>query len=139
MGGAVLGSRKFIDDVLLPFYRQTGAAMSAFNAWVMLKSLETFALRYDAQSISAVRIAQWLTGHPAVELVFYPGLETHPQHDLACRQMSGFGTVLAFRLHGGKTEAFRLLDNCPDRYFNNLGSKSLACHLHDNTFQPQRG
>jgi O-succinylhomoserine sulfhydrylase len=98
MGGAVLGSRKFIDDVLLPFYRQTGAAMSAFNAWVMLKSLETFVLRYDAQSISADRIARWLTGHPAVESVFYPGLETHPQHDLACRQMSGFGTVLAFRL-----------------------------------------
>ena len=72
MGGAVLGSRKFIDDVLLPFYRQTGAAMSAFNAWVMLKSLETFALRYDTQSISAGRIAQWLMGHPAVESVILP-------------------------------------------------------------------
>ena len=78
MGGAVLGSRKFIDDVLLPFYRQTGAAMSAFNAWMMLKSLETFALRYDAQSISAGRIAQWLTGHPAVESVFTPGSRPMP-------------------------------------------------------------
>ena len=135
MGGAVLGSRKFIDDVLLPFYRQTGAAMSAFNAWVMLKSLETFALRYDAQSIAASRFAQWLTGHPAVESVFYPGLETHPQHDLACRQMSGFGTVLAFRLHGGKTEAFRLLDNLSlIDISNNLGdSKSLACHPYTTT------
>ena len=85
MGGAILGSRKFIDDVFLPFYRQTGAAMSAFNAWVMLKSLETLSLRYDAQSNSAARIAQWLTTHPAVDTVFYPGLETHPQYDLACQ------------------------------------------------------
>ena len=85
MGGAVLGRRDFIDDVFLPFYRQTGAAMSAFNAWVMLKSLETFSLRYDAQSNSAARIAQWLTTHPAVDTVFYPGFETHPQYDLACQ------------------------------------------------------
>jgi O-succinylhomoserine sulfhydrylase len=85
MGGAVLGRRDFIDDVFLPFYLQTGAAMSAFNAWVMLKSLETLSLRYDAQSNSAARIAQWLTTHPAVDTVFYPGLETHPQYDLACQ------------------------------------------------------
>ena len=92
---------------------------------MMLKSLETFALRYDAQSISASRIAKWLTGHPAVESVFYPGLETHPQHDLACRQMSGFGTVLAFRL----LDNLSLID-----ISNNLGdSKSLTCHPYTTT------
>lgn len=135
MGGAVLGRRDFIDDVFLPFYRQTGAAMSAFNAWVMLKSLETFSLRYDAQSNSAARIAQWLTTHPAVDSVFYPGLETHPQYDLACQQMSGFGTVLAFRLHAGKTGAFRVLDSLSlIDISNNLGdSKSLACHPYTTT------
>ena len=76
-----------------------------------------------------------MTDHPAVESVFYPGLETHPQHDLACRQMSGFGMVLAFRLHGGKTEAFRLLDNLSlIDISNNLGdTKSLACHPYTTT------
>ena len=135
MGGAVLGSADFIKDVFLPFYRQTGAAISAFNAWVMLKSLETMPLRFAAQCTSAMQIAKTLSRHPGVTSVRYPGLANHPQHALACQQMSGFGSIVAFEVAGGATAAFTVLNqlNLID-ISNNLGdSKSLACHPYTTT------
>ena len=135
MGGAVLGSWKFIDDVLLPFYRQTGAAMSAFNAWVMLKSLETLSLRIEAQCASAARISTMLAAHKAVKNVRYPGLTNHPQHDLARKQMTGFGSIIAFEINGGEAAAYRVLNELSlIDISNNLGdSKSLACHPYTTT------
>jgi len=135
LGGAVLGRRSFVEDVFLPFYRQTGAAISAFNAWVMLKSLETLPLRVAAQTQSAAKIADWLHHHPKINTVIYPGHESHPQHELAKKQMSGFGSLLAFHVHGGQGAAFQLLNglNLID-ISNNLGdSKSLACHPYTTT------
>lgn len=138
MGGAILGTSAFITDVLLPFYRQTGAAISAFNAWVMLKSLETLPIRFAAQCKSAATIAAWLDQHPKIATVSYPGLASHPQHDLARRQMSDFGTIMSFRLHGDATDmagAFAFLNNLSlIDISNNLGdSKSLACHPYTTT------
>lgn len=138
MGGAILGTSAFITDVLLPFYRQTGATISAFNAWVMLKSLETLPIRFAAQCKSAATIAAWLDQHPKIATVSYPGLASHPQHDLARRQMSDFGTIMSFRLHGDATDmagAFAFLNNLSlIDISNNLGdSKSLACHPYTTT------
>ena len=87
LGGAVLGKRSFVDDVFLPFYRQTGATNSAFNAWVMFKSIETLPLREAAQSETAAKIAGWLFQHPNIKKISYPGHASHPQHDLAKQQM----------------------------------------------------
>merc|ERR1711991_480143 len=98
-------------DIFLPFYRQTGAAMSAFNAWVMLKSLETLPLRVAAQSETAAKIAEWLFNHPHIKKISYPGHASHPQHDLAKQQMSGFGSLLAFEVAGGEAAAFTVLNN----------------------------
>ena len=130
LGGAVLGKRSFVEDIFLPFYRQTGAAMSAFNAWVMLKSLETLPLRVAAQSETAAKIAEWLFNHPNIKKISYPGHASHPQHDLAKQQMSGFGSLLAFEVAGGEAAAFTVLNNLKlIDISNNLGdSKSLACH-----------
>jgi len=130
LGGAVLGRRDFIEDVFLPFYRQTGATISAFNAWVMLKSLETLPLRVDAQTANAAKIVDFLYHHKSVKSIRYPGHNSHPQHDLAKRQMSGFGNMLAFEVEGGQGQAFRLLNALQlIDISNNLGdSKSLACH-----------
>lgn len=138
MGGAILGTSAFITDVLLPFYRQTGATISAFNAWVMLKSLETLPIRFAAQCKSAATIAAWLDQHPKIATVSYPGLASHPQHDLARRQMSDFGTIMSFRLHGDATDmagAFAFLNNLSlIDISNNLGDgKSLACHPYTTT------
>jgi O-succinylhomoserine sulfhydrylase len=130
LGGAVLGKASFVEDVFLPFYRQTGAAISAFNAWVMLKSLETLPLRVAAQTETAVHVAAFLHDHPKVKSISYPGHESHPQHDLAKRQMSGFGNMLAFEIDGDQAVAFRFLNALAlIDISNNLGdSKSLACH-----------
>ena len=130
LGGAVLGTTAFIEDIFLPFYRQTGAAMSPFNAWVMLKSLETLALRVEAQTKTAQAVATALKAHPAVMSLSYPGDPSHPQYDLACRQMSGPSTLMAFELKGGKSGAFGFLNALKlIDISNNLGdSKSLACH-----------
>ncbi|WP_438996986.1 O-succinylhomoserine sulfhydrylase [Candidatus Puniceispirillum sp.] len=135
MGGAVLGDQAFIKDVFTPFYRQTGAAISAFNAWVMLKSLETLSLRVEAQCASAARIATMLAGHKAVKNVRYPGLSSHPQYDLACKQMSGFGSIIAFEIDGDEAAAYRALNQLSlIDISNNLGdSKSLACHPYTTT------
>ncbi len=130
LGGAVLASEDFMRDHFIPFYRHTGPSMSPFNAWVMAKSLETLELRVERQSQSTATIADWLAEQPLVRQVRYPGRADHPQHDLAKRQMKGFGSLVSFELEGGKDAAFHLLD-CLGLVdiSNNLGdAKSLACH-----------
>ena len=130
LGGFVLGSAEFITNELMPFYRQTGAVMSPFNAWVLLKSVETLPLRIEAQSKTAGDVAQMLEAHPKVKAVQYPGLKSHPQYQLARKMMSGFGTLIAFEISGGKEKAFAFLDALQlIKISNNLGdTKSLACH-----------
>jgi O-succinylhomoserine sulfhydrylase len=111
--------------------RHTGPAMSAFNAWVLLKGLETMAVRVEHSTASALRIAEFLENHPAVKWVRYPFLESHPQYDLAKRQMTGGGTVVTFELEGGSKErAFEVLDKLHlIDISNNLGdAKSLITH-----------
>ncbi|PIE37419.1 MAG: O-succinylhomoserine sulfhydrylase [Gammaproteobacteria bacterium] len=109
VGGAVVGSKELIEPVL-GFMRTCGPTMSAFNAWVFLKGLETLRLRMDAHSRSALELARRLDAHPRVERVFYAGLADHPGHELAARQQRAFGGVLSFRVEGGRTEAWRVLD-----------------------------
>jgi O-succinylhomoserine sulfhydrylase len=130
LGGAVLGSRKWINDVLQPFIRNTGPALSPFNAWVLLKSLETLALRVDAAARTAVALADFLAQQPGVTRVWYPTRADHPQHALAVAQMSGGGTVVTFEVAGGKEGAFRVMNGFElIAVSNNLGdSKSLATH-----------
>ncbi len=135
LGGAILGPRDYITEDVQFLMRHTGPSMSPFNAWVLLKSLETLRLRVDRQCASALRIAGWLEGHPRVDAVRYPYLPSHPQHDLARRQMSAGGTVVTFRLRttddaSAKAETFRVLDalRLVD-VSNNLGdAKSLVTH-----------
>lgn len=107
LGGAVLGSRKFIRESLLPVLRTTGPSMSPFNAWILLKGLETLALRMEAQSARALVLAQWLEKQPQVTRVYFPGLESHPQRALIKRQQSLPGAVLAFEVAGATPEARR--------------------------------
>lgn len=137
MGGAVLGSEKFIKEVFEPFYRHTGPAISPFNSWVMLKGLETLSIRIERMCQNAAAIAAWLEAHDLVDSVRYPGLESHPQHDLAKRQMSGFGTLVAFTLPGGKARSFEVMNRL--RLWdisNNLGdAKSMATHPATTTHQ----
>ncbi|MFT4873821.1 O-succinylhomoserine sulfhydrylase [Congregibacter sp.] len=109
VGGAVLGNRELMDQVL-GFLRSCGPTMSAFNAWVFLKGLETLSLRMQAHSASALLMATWLQDQPNVEAVFYAGLKSHPGHALAAKQQSAFGGVLSFRVHGGKAEAWKVID-----------------------------
>jgi O-succinylhomoserine sulfhydrylase len=110
LGGAVLGSAKLVEEHLLPFLRTAGPSLSPFNAWVILKGLETLELRMRAQSAAALELARWLESHPAVARVFYPGLESHPQHALAQRQQTAGGAVLSFEVKGGRTAAWRVID-----------------------------
>lgn len=116
LGGAVLGSRKFIRESLLPVLRTTGPSMSPFNAWILLKGLETLALRMEAQSVRALAVAQWLEKQPQVARVYFPGLESHPQRQLIQRQQSLPGAVLAFEVIGETAQArreraWRLIDS----------------------------
>jgi O-succinylhomoserine sulfhydrylase len=130
LGGAVLGSKKWINDTLQPFVRNTGPALSPFNAWVLLKGIETLALRVDAASRSAAVIADFLAEQPGVTRVWYPMRADHPQHALAKAQMSAGGTVVAFEVAGGKAGAFQVMNGFQlVAISNNLGdSKSLATH-----------
>lgn len=130
LGGAVLGSDKFVRETLMPFLRHTGPALSPFNAWLLLKGLETLPLRVEQQSRSAQEIARFLERHPKVARVLYPGLESHPQHALARRQMTGGGTLLAISVKGGKVESFRFQNALRlIEISNNLGDgKSLVTH-----------
>ena len=100
LGGAIVGARSLVRDAVLPVLRTAGPSLSPFNAWVLLKGLETLSLRMRAESSSAMLLARFLDQHPAVARVHYPGLESHPQHDLAQRQQQAGGTVLSFELHG---------------------------------------
>jgi O-succinylhomoserine sulfhydrylase len=109
VGGAVVGSAAHMEEVVT-FLRTCGPTMSAFNAWVFLKGLETLRLRMDAHSRSALELANWLQQQEQVEKVFYAGLPEHPGHDLACRQQSAFGGVLSFRVRGGRQEAWSFID-----------------------------
>ena len=129
LGGAVLGRRDWIEGTLQPFVRNTGPACSPFNAWVLLKGLETLRLRVDAACRSAALIADVLAGHGAVRRVWYPGRADHPQHALAMAQMTAGGTLVAFEL-ADKAAAFRMMNALRIvAVSNNLGdSKSLVTH-----------
>ena len=111
LGGAVLG-RKALTDEVFKFLRTTGPTLSAFNAWVILKGLETLKIRMQAQSANALAVAQWLEAQPRVQRVFYPGLPSHPQHALAMRQQASGGAILSFEVKGGREAAWRVVDHC---------------------------
>jgi len=130
MGGAVLGTSEFINGPVKNLMRHTGPSMSPFNAWVLLKGLETLSLRVERMAASALELARVLEGHPKVARVIYPWLGSHPQHDLAKKQMYGGGTVVTFELVGGKTEAFKVMNALEVvDISNNLGdAKSLITH-----------
>ena len=130
LGGAVLGTAEFINGPVRNLMRHTGPSMSPFNAWVLLKGLETLRLRVERMAASALEIARTLEAHPRVSRVVYPWLESHPQHELARAQMLGGGTVVTFEVAGGKDEAFALMNALEViDISNNLGdSKSLITH-----------
>ena len=110
LGGAVLGPARLVNEQMVPFLRTAGPSLSPFNAWVILKGLETLELRMRAQSAAALELARWLEKHPAVARVYYPGLASHPQHALAARQQKAGGAVLSFEVKGGREAAWRLID-----------------------------
>ncbi len=130
LGGVILADAEFINETLQPFLRHTGPALSPFNAWVLLKGLETLELRVARHCESAARIADVLADHPAVARVLYPWRADHPQHELARRQMSGGSSLVSFELHGGQDSAYRLLNSLQlIDISNNLGdAKSLITH-----------
>ncbi|MBV8193662.1 MAG: O-succinylhomoserine sulfhydrylase [Alphaproteobacteria bacterium] len=130
LGGAVLGAREFIIDKLQPIIRNTGPSLSPFNAWVLVKGLETLGLRIERHCANAERVAEALAGHPAISRVLYPGRKDHPQHALAMKQMSAAGGVVTFDLKAGKWAAFETLNRLQlIDISNNLGdAKSLVTH-----------
>jgi O-succinylhomoserine sulfhydrylase len=111
LGGAVLGRHALIHEPLTAFLRNAGPTLSPFNAWVILKGLETLKLRMSAHSAGALELARWLEAHPRVQRVYYPGLASHPQHALATRQQSNGGGVVSFVVHGGREAAWRVVDS----------------------------
>jgi O-succinylhomoserine sulfhydrylase len=137
LGGVVLGTERFIRDEVEPYIKHTGPALSPFNAWVMLKGLETLALRCNAQTDSAEELAGWLSSADKLNRVIYPGLATHPQHNLALAQMERPGTMLSFEVPGGQAGAFRFLNALRlIRISNNLGdAKTLVTHPTTTTHQ----
>ena len=144
LAGALLGSTELIHGEMLKFYRQTGPAISSFNAWLILKSLDSMALRIERQADNAMKIAHFLSQHPMITAMRYPHHPSHPQYALAQSQMRHGGTIVAFALDGGQKEAFRFLNNLAlIDISNNLGdSKSLACHpattTHSSVSQDER-
>jgi O-succinylhomoserine sulfhydrylase len=137
LGGAVLGSQQYVSEFLTPFLRHTGPALSPFNAWLLVKGLETMSLRVDQSCRSALDIAKFLEAHGKTTRVLYPGLESHPQYALAKKQMTGAGTIVVFDAGKDKTETFRFLNALQlARISNNLGdSKSLVTHPATTTHQ----
>ena len=137
LGGAILGPKAFYTDELMPFMRHTGPSMSPFNAWVMLKGLETLEVRLARMCDNALALARFLEDQDAVRRVLHPNLASHPQHDLATRQMTHGGTVVAFDLPGGQEAAFRFLRALElIDISNNLGdAKSLITHPTTTTHQ----
>jgi len=111
LGGAVCGNKLHTDEVF-KFLRTAGPTLSPFNAWVILKGMETLKLRMEAQSAAALELARRLEAHPGVARVFYPGLPSHPQHALALRQQKSGGAIVSFEVKGGRAEAWRVVDNC---------------------------
>jgi O-succinylhomoserine sulfhydrylase len=130
LGGVILGSQKFINDNVHTYIRQTGPSMSPFNAWVMLKGLETLPVRVRQQTATASAVADTLARHPKVSRLIYPGRPDHPQAEIVARQMRGGSTLVAFEIDGGKPAAFRFQDALRlTRISNNLGdAKSLITH-----------
>jgi O-succinylhomoserine sulfhydrylase len=137
LGGVILGTERFIRDEVEPYVKHTGPAMSPFNAWVMLKGLETLALRCHAQTDGAEALARRMMGADKLRRVIYPGLPSHPQHNLALAQMERPGTMLSFEVDGGQAGAFRFLNALRlIRISNNLGdAKSLVTHPTTTTHQ----
>ena len=111
VGGAVIGNKELVGEGVYGFLRTAGPTMSPFNAWVFLKGLETLHIRMKAHSENALQLARFLENHPAVSRVYYPGLASHPQHQLASQQQSGYGGVLAFEVKGGQEAAWKIIDN----------------------------
>jgi O-succinylhomoserine sulfhydrylase len=130
LGGAIVSTKAFKEDLLKPFLRHTGPSLSPFNAWVLLKGLETMKLRVMHQSAAALDIAAWLEGVPGVKRVLYPFLPSHPQAALARKQMAAGGTMITFEVEGGKARAFDALRRLSIiDISNNLGdAKSLITH-----------
>ena len=130
LGGVILSDAKFKREKLVPFVKNTGPSLSPFNAWVLLKGLETLPLRLRAHVANAEAVARHLADHPRVEGVLYPGLPDHPQHELARRQMKAGGNLVAFRVGGGRERAFEVLNRLRlVLVSNNLGdAKSLVTH-----------
>ena len=130
LGGAVLGRTEWVEEVLQPFVRNTGPALSPFSAWVLLKGMETLAIRVDAMCARAAVLADVLAAAPQVSRVWYPARPDHPQHALAMRQMSAGGTLVSFELAGGKAAAFRFCNALRlVAISNNLGdSRSMVTH-----------
>ena len=137
LGGIILGGKKLMEENVFNFLRQTGPALSPFNAWVMLKGLETLPLRVNQQMANAAALADHLASRPEFTRVLYPGRADHPQAELAARQMSGGGTLVAFDLAGGKAAAFAFANALEIiKISNNLGdAKSLITHPATTTHQ----
>jgi O-succinylhomoserine sulfhydrylase len=140
LGGAILGKQQYIEDTLSPYLRHTGPTLSPFNAWVLLKGLETLELRVSRHCANADRVAGFLADHPAVARTYFPGLANHPQHALAARQMSGNGNIVSFESKDGKQGAFRVLNRLGlIDISNNLGdAKSLITHPWTTTHQSRK-
>ena len=137
LGGVICGTEEFIQKVVLPFMKHTGGSLSPFNAWILLKSLETINLRCRTQAESALKIAKSLEKHPKIKKITYPYLKTHTQYSLAKKQMTGGGTVIAIELVGNKKTTFSFLNNLKIiSISNNLGdSRSLITHPATTTHQ----
>ena len=137
LGGVVLGTQEFIEERLHNYLKHTGPSLSPFNAWVLLKGLETLTVRVERHVASAARIADFLAERPQIARVFYPGRADHPQHELALRQMTGGGPIVAFDVKGDKGTAFRIMNTLEIfEISNNLGdAKSLVTHPATTTHQ----
>ncbi len=137
LGGIVLGSSDYIEGALREYVRQTGPSLSPFNAWVMLKGLETLSIRVHRHCENAARVADFLAEHGAINRVLYPGRQDHPQFDLHKKQMGAGGPLVAFEVKGGKSEAFALMNKLQIiKICNNLGdAKSLITHPSTTTHQ----
>jgi len=130
LAGAICGRADLVTGPIYSFVRTAGPAISPFNAWIVLKGMETLSIRMKAQSENALAIARWLESHPNVERVLYPGLESHPQHALAAKQQSAGGAVISFVVKGGREGAWRLIDGVKMTSITaNFGDvKSTICH-----------
>lgn len=137
LGGAILSDAAWVNEVLGPYLRHTGPALSPFNAWLLLKGLETLGLRMDRHCANAAAVAEALSPLPGVKRVLYPGLASHPQHALAMRQMKAGGSIVGLELEGGRAHAYRVLNALRlIDISNNLGdAKSLICHPWTTTHQ----